>query len=133
MSSYSYDVGKDPNRISLMVDIDTIGLAASRATVIDLASTDPATSVAHSVNATGDIAEQEIGTAKTLKNKRLSILSKIDLIGDKDENEKESKRIAVKYYLNGGKDGYLYFDDPVKVVADDFSTVFLLMQIDLTV
>jgi len=131
MSKYSYDVGKDTNAISLMADVDTVGLAASRASVIDLVATDPARAVAHSVNATGDIAEQEIGGAKTLKNKQLSILTKIDLIGDEESNEKECKRISVKYYLDGGKDGYLYFDDPLKVVADDFSTVFLLMQIDL--
>ncbi|MGB4846188.1 MAG: hypothetical protein WBP16_17095 [Ferruginibacter sp.] len=132
MSIYSYDVGKDSSRIALMADIDTIGLAASRATVLDLSSTDPSESVAHSVDATGDIAEQEIGTGKTLKKKQLTILTKIDLIGDKEAKKKESERISAKYYLDGGKDGYLYFDDPIKVVADDFSTVFLLMEIDLT-
>lgn len=132
MSSYSYDVGKDPNRISLMVDIDTIGLAASRAIVVDLQTEDPAKPVGHSENATGDIMEKDIGPAKELKGKLLSILTKIDLIGDMETNKKECARLTVKYYLDGGQDGYIYFDDPRKTVAADFSRVILNMEIDLT-
>ena len=132
MASYSYSAGKDQNRISLMVDIDTIGLAATRAIVVDLQTEDPAEAVGHSENATGDIPEKDIGTAKKLKGKLLSILTKIDLIGDEEANKKECARLAGKYYLDGGKDGYVYFDDPRKTVAADFSRVILNMEIDLT-
>lgn len=132
MSEYSYDVGKDKNEISLMVDIDTIGLAATRAIIVDLNTNDPADPVAHSENATGDIAEKNIGSAKKIKGKLLSILTKIDLIGDADSNKKESERLSGKYYLDGGDDGYIYFDVPRKRVAADFSRVILNMEIDLT-
>ena len=132
MADYSYDVGIDTSQISLMVDIDTVGLAATRAIVLDLNTTDPAKPVGHSENATGDIREVSIGTGKQLKNKLLSVLTKIDLIGDADANKKESERLSGKYYLDGGKDGYIYFDAPVKVIADDNSRVILNMEIDLT-
>jgi len=128
----TYNVGKGSQQIRLAVDIDTIGLAASRAIAVDLNSTDPATPVAHSDNATGDIAQKQIGTAKVLKNKRLSVLTKIDLIGDLDSRKKESERISGKYILDDGKDGHMVFDDPDKVVADDFTTVILFKQVDLT-
>jgi hypothetical protein len=128
----TYDVGKGSQQIRLAVDIDTIGLAASRAIIVDLNSADPAKPVAHSENATGDIAQKQIGTAKGLKNKRLSILTKIDLIGDPGDLKKECERITGKYILDDGKEGHVVFNDPQKVVADDFSTVILFKQIDLT-
>jgi hypothetical protein len=132
MADYSYDVGGDTSQISLMVDIDTIGLAATRAIVLDLSTTDPAVPVGHSENATGDIKEGNIGTGKQLKGKLLSVLTKIDLIGDAAANKTESERLSGKYYIDGGKDGYIYFDAPVKVIATDFSRVILNMEIDLT-
>ncbi|MEP7239038.1 MAG: hypothetical protein ABI685_14260 [Ferruginibacter sp.] len=128
----TYNVGKGSQQIRLAVDIDTIGLAASRAIVVDLNSTDPAVPVAHSDNATGDIAQKQIGKPKALKAKRLSVLTKIDLIGSEDERKKESERISAKYILDDGKDGHVVFDDGVKVVADDFTTVILFKQVDLT-
>lgn len=128
----TYRVGKGQQQIKLSVDITTIGLAASRAIVVDLNSNDPALPVAHSDNATGDIAQTKIGTAKSLKNKRLSVLTKIDLIGSIAEKKKESERLTGKYILDDGIDGHQIFDDPDKIVADDFSVVILYKEIDLT-
>ncbi len=112
-------------------DIDTIGLAASRAIIIDINSPGPGSPVAHSENATGDIAQKEIGNADAVKNKRLSILTKIDLIGDLEARKTESKRLTGKYTLSGGEDGLKEFNDPIKTVHDNFSTVFLHKPIDL--
>ena len=132
MSKYGYNLGKDSNEIKFMVDLDSTGLAATRAIVIDLNSSDPAEAVAHSENATGDIAEKIIGDGKKLKGKMLSVLTKIDLVGDVAANKKECERLSAKYYLDGGADGHIYFNDPRKRVAADFSRVVLNMEIDLT-
>ena len=127
----TYQVGNGTQEIDLAVDIDTFGLAASRAIVLDLNSSDPAVTVGVSSNATGDIEEKEIGTADSLKGKRLSILTKIDLIGDQASNTAESERLAGIYSLNNGAEGFKVFDTPEKTVAADFSSVVLFQIIDL--
>lgn len=128
----SYHVGHGQQQVKLAADIDTFGLAASRAITLDLHSPDPSVTVAHSFNATGDIPRKEIGTPLTLTGKRLSILTKIDLIGSLEERKAESKRITARYFLDDGADGYKVFDDPEKTVAQDFSSVVLFKVIDLT-
>jgi hypothetical protein len=128
----TYNVGNSTKQIKLTVEIDTVGLAASRASLLDLNSTDPSTSVAHSGNATGDIPQTNIGQANKIKNMQLSVLTKIDLIGDLDFRKKESARITGSYELENGQEGHMIFGEPEKVVSDDFVTVFLLMEINLT-
>lgn len=127
----TYQVGNGAQQINLAVDINTLGLAASRAIVLDLSSPAPALTLGVSSNATGDIQEREIGTADSLKNMRLSILTKIDLIGDQESNRAESERLTGIYSLNNGVDGFKMFDKPEKTVAADFSSVVLFQIIDL--
>jgi len=127
----TYKVGIQSQQIKLSVDINTFGLAASRAIVLDMASTAPGITVAKSQNATGDIPRKNIGTAVMLANKRLSILSKIDLVGSDEDNELEAGRVGAKYILDDGEEGHIEFDDPVKKIAADFSTVILFKVIDL--
>jgi hypothetical protein len=128
----TYQVGNGAQEIKLAVDINTLGLAASRAIVLDLSSPAPGVTVGVSSNATGDILERGIGAADSLKNKRLSILTKIDLIGgDPTANRAESERLTGAYILNHGAQGIKVFDTPQKTVADDFSSVVLFQIIDL--
>jgi len=127
----TYRVGNGAQQINLAVDINTLGLAASRAIVLDLSSPAPALTVGVSTNATGDIQEREIGIPDSLKNMRLSILTKIDLIGDQASNSAESERLTGIYSLNNGAEGFKMFDKPEKTVAADFSSVVLFQIIDL--
>ena len=128
----TYQVGDGPTQIKLAVDLDTVGLAASRALVLDLNSSDPSITVGKSLDATGDIPRKDIGTAASLKNKRLSILTKIDLIaGSTADKKRESERLTMKYILEDGSQGHAAFTDPDKIVADDFSTVILFKEVDL--
>ncbi len=127
----TYKVGNGQQQIKFAADIDTFGLAASRAITVNLATNDPAVTVGHSLDATGDIPRKEIGTADSLAGKRLAILTKIDLVGDEDARKKESKRLTAKYFLDNGAAGYKVFDDPEKTISDDFFSVILYKEIDL--
>jgi hypothetical protein len=84
----SYLVGNGTQQIKMAVDIDTFGLAASRAVVFDIATQDPSNKVGCSTNATGDISQTQIGQTVSMQNKRLSIITKIDLIGDASFKQK---------------------------------------------
>jgi hypothetical protein len=128
----SYKAGSGPQQIVLTVDIDTFGLAATRAVVVDMQSTDPGNTVAVSDNATGDIPPAPIGSADSLKGKRLSVFTKIDLLGDEASRKKEIKRLSGTYILDNGIDGHKVFGKPEKIVTDDLFTVFLHKKIDLT-
>jgi hypothetical protein len=64
------------NAVFLTADIGALGPAASRASILDLSSTDPSVAVAHSENATGDIKRQNISDENSLKDKRLMVLLK---------------------------------------------------------
>jgi hypothetical protein len=130
----TYKVGNTLDQIKLEVDISTFGLAASRAILVDLNSPAPGISVASSQDATGDIGKTEIGKAKNIKNRRLSIFTKIDLLGDDVAARKlESENLTGKYTLDGGPNGSEVFGTPIKTVDDEFLTVFLHKPIDLIV
>ena len=126
----TYKVGKGTKQITLAADIDTFGLAASRAIVLDIKTNDPEVKVGHSVDATGDISRTDIGTCEVLKGKRLSIMTKIDLVGDKASRKKEAERLGAKYILDEGAEGLQVFTDPDKEISDDGTTVILYKEID---
>ena len=128
----TYQVGNGTQQIKMAVDIDTFGLAASRAVVFDTATQDPSLKVGCSANATGDIPQVQIGQAISLGNMQLFVITKIDLIGDESFKQKESVRLGGKYILDDGLDGHMVFDNPEKTVSADFSSVILSMYIDLT-
>src|SRR4051812_34529729 len=99
----SYQVGSGTNNIILAADINTVGLAASRAIVLVVSGNDPGTPVAHSVDATGDIQTQSIGQPATLKGQRLSVFTKIDLLGpDAATRQQEAQNLGATYTLSGG-------------------------------
>lgn len=128
----TYQVGNGTQQIKLAVDVaDIIGLAASRAIVVDLNSSDPSITVAKSLDAAGDIPRKDIGTAISLKNKRLSVLTKIDLIGSLEDRKKEAEKASAKYIFDDGDEGHTVFNDPEKTIADDFTTVVLFKEVDL--
>jgi hypothetical protein len=127
----TYQTGQSNSSIKMIVDIDTFGLAATRAIVVDLSSTAPGVSVGVSSDATGDIKERSIGISKDLSGKQLSIFTKIDLLGSEADNKKEAERLTGRYFLSGGTEENKMFDSPEKGVAQDFSSVVLLKLIDL--
>lgn len=127
-----YNAGNGAGQVTLAVDISTFGLAASRAVVID--SSNNQTTVAHSVNATGDIAQQQIGAANTLSGKWLRVLTKVDIVSnDQNERQQEYNNITAAYTLDGGADGNKVFNAAdTKTASDDFTTAFLLITIQLS-
>ncbi len=130
----SYDAGTGSSQIVLKTDITTIGLAGSRATLFTPGSNN-STAVAHSVNATGDIPPSAIGAAFSVKNKRMSVMSKIDLsiVGNLEDRKAEFAKITSSYTLEGGDEQFKRFealDDDV-THADDFSTVLIFKTIDI--
>lgn len=129
---HEYQAGTGKMKITLAVDIDTVGLAATRARLVVLNSTQPGVTVATSSDATGDILpEKEIGERNAVTSKRLSVLTKIDLTGTPQENKAEANRLTGTYVLDGGPNGSTQFDNPTKKTSPDFSTVILEMLIDL--
>lgn len=127
----NYSVGSGNNQITLTVDIDALGLAATRAIVVDTANPSDWKEVAASSTTSGDIPEDEIGAANAIKGRRLSVLTKIDLFGDEETRKQESERLAGKYWLNHGDDGLAEYNNARKNVSDDFSSVSLHLKIDL--
>jgi hypothetical protein len=131
----TYKAGSGSLQILLSSDISTIGLAGSRATVFVPGSGDPSLPVAHSVDATGDIPVSAIGKPPSLKGKRISVMSKIDLsiVGDLEAREKEYNKIGARYFLDGGPEHLKEFEaDPSDVThSDDFNTVLIFKTVDI--
>jgi hypothetical protein len=128
----TYKVGNTTKQIELEVDIDTFGLAASRAVVLKPGIPSSIVSVAHSANATGDIKRVKIGAAKSLIDKKLSIITKIDLVGnDEDANKSECERLGGIYILDKGTGEEKTFDNPEKTIANDFTSVLLYLEVNL--
>ena len=128
----TYNIGDGSQQIQLTVDINTIGLAGSRANAGKPGGTPVA--VAHSVDVTGDIPNSNIGDAKNLKGSTLVISTLIDLkiVGDKNARKAESDRINGKYILDNGIDGHKLYDQPDKKMPNaDYTTVILLKQFNL--
>ena len=128
----TYNTGAGAQQVSLAVDIDTIGLAASRAIVVDVIA-GTGVSVAHSVDATGDIALVVIGSAGSLQGKRLTIFTRIDLLGpDINERKKEFNRLSGSYSLSGGLGGNQNYKSVDKSAIDSsYVTIILNESIDL--
>ena len=130
MSNY-YNIGISQNPISLAADIISVGLAASRASVTDVSASNPATPVAHSVDATGGIPQQDIGDFSLLKGMRLLVFTKISLTGgDPDARAAEAASINGTYILSGGDDNVQTYSGPDITYLDP--NVFLSFIVDLT-
>ncbi len=127
----TYQVGEGIGDILLEVDVNTIGLAASRAIILIVNSIDPSNAVAHSENASGDIAKTPIGKADKIKGKRLSILTKVNLLQSIIENKIEANRASVTYLLNNGLNGKQIYSNPTKAISSDNSTIVFSQNIDL--
>jgi len=127
----TYNIGSSTGQISLEADIVSIGLAASVANITDLAGTDPDTQVAESTNATGNIDQQPIGDHTLLKGKRLSIQTKVTLLGDDAAaRATQAPNVTGSYTLSGGDDGDKTYNNPVNTYQDP--NVFLFFVVDLT-
>ncbi len=129
----TYNVGNGLLQIKLKVDISTLGLAATRAIMIDLNTNAPAVSIAHSSDASGDIGSKEIGLPNLILNKRIAIISRIHLleIDGGDSLQTQSRNILAEYILDGGTNGRARFNESSKAVSADYSIVILYCEIDL--
>ena len=128
----SYKVGSGNQHIRLTADIDTLQLASSRAIAIDLHSDEPGLPVASSDDASGDMIDKSIGSASSLRGKRLSILTRVDLFGTLEERKAAYKTLTATYTLERGKDGKKEFIKPTKTAHQNHTRAFLHKKIDLT-
>jgi hypothetical protein len=129
--SNTYNIGDSQGQVSLEADITTIGVASSLASVLDVAGGNPSTDVAQSTDATGNIAQQPIGDHTTLKGLRLSVTTKIGLLGsDAPTRAAQAPNCTGTYILSGGDDGVKTFNNPTNTYIDP--TVFLTFVVDLT-
>lgn len=127
-----YQTGTGTQNILLTVDISTLGLAATRAILVDLNSSATGISVASSHDASGDIPSTSIGKAGDICNRRLSIITKIDLLGDDAASrQREFENLRASYEIRNGAAGVGEFTKPEKKADVDFKTGYLYMHIDL--
>jgi len=126
-----YKTGITSPDISLNVDVDTIGTAATRASKRPTGS-GGGTAVAHSVDATGDITNAHLGGAASLSGNSITIATSINLFGDKEERKAEFERLSATYRLSGGDEGSKDFPEPdLKLHNSDFSKATLIKNISL--
>jgi len=126
----TYNIGASTAQITLKLDINTIGLAASRAFYLDAASTATGTAVAHSVDATGDIDTTEVGDYTILKGMRLATFTMIALTGaDAVARQSEADACTAECTVNGGDDGSKNYTNPDKNYLDP--NVFLSFSVDM--
>jgi hypothetical protein len=128
----AYKVGSGNQHIRMTADIETLQLASSRAIAIDLNSDDPGKPVANSDDASGDIIDKSIGSASSLKGKRLSILTRVDLFGTLEERKAAYRSLTATYILERGTDGKKEFIKPTKTAHQNHTRAFLHKKIDLT-
>jgi hypothetical protein len=128
----TYKVGAGTQQIMLSVDIDTVGLAATRARLVIVQSTEPGVTVATSSDATGDILPQKkIGARDSVVAKRLSVVTRIDLLGKLPERKAEAERLTGTYQLDGGPGGSISDFEATKKANKDFTSVGLQLLVDL--
>ncbi|MBB5395476.1 hypothetical protein [Mucilaginibacter sp. AK015] len=127
----TYQTGSGAGQISLAADITTVGLAASRAITIDLNSQEPGKPVAHSDNATGDIAQQQIGQAGQLRGLRVSIVTKVEFWGSADQRKAQYEALSATYTLDGGSAGAKTYNDPKITVDEGYNVAILSKNIDM--
>ncbi|GGH18020.1 hypothetical protein [Mucilaginibacter phyllosphaerae] len=126
----NYTIGASTAQITLELNVNTIGLAASRVFYLDVAGTGAGKAVAHSVDATGDIATAPVGNFSTLKGMRLATFTKISLIGaDADARQTEANNCTAECTIDGGDGGIKTYTNPDKTYLDP--NVFLSFSIDM--
>jgi hypothetical protein len=126
----SYQIGAGTDLIKFACDVNTFGLARSRALVTDEGKTTIYwTDV--STDASGDITRAPITEAVTLPGKQLLVLTEISLAIFTDQNERksEAERLTALYYLEGGAQGFTKFFPDQVVPNDDFTKVIVTKQI----
>lgn len=127
----TYITGTIAPNITLDVDVDTFGAAASRAHKKPTDGSGMSTAVAHSVDATGDIANAHLGGAASLSDNTLTIVTFINLGGDDVEREEEFERLSVVYFLSGGDEGDKDFSSDFKLHNADFTRITVVKSISL--
>jgi hypothetical protein len=125
-----YSIGTSRNGVSLEADINTIGVATSRAVTIQLTNAYYATEVACSTDATGEIPKQIIGDYSLLKGNYLSVLTKISLAGnDAAARAAEAMSIKATYILEGGEAGTQVYNNPIITYNDPDVLIDLIVDL----
>lgn len=129
----TYTTGTSSNTIFVTADVNTAGLAHTRAAVRTPGPSSTIITSKTSVDATGDIRRADMGTAEHCAGNRLVIATEISLsILPEDEREEECNRLTATYCMEGGTDGQKDFPAPdEKEPAADFSVVILRKIIEL--
>ena len=128
----TYQVGTNSPNIVLNVDVDTIGMAATRANKRPSGAGGAGTAEAASVDATGDITNAPLGGAASLEGNTLTVATAIQLFGDAKERKAEFNRLTATYALSGGDEGVKVFPTPdLKLHNTDFSRATLVKSIKL--
>lgn len=124
-------MGTSQTPVFLTADIRTLGLAASRAILLHPELDIPPVTVAHSVDATGDIARTSIGFAKGVSGMRLSILTHINLIDSGVGLDQQVSGTSAVYLLEGQQSGRQPYSDPLIVVSADKRQISIHQTINL--
>ncbi|SEW24378.1 hypothetical protein [Chitinophaga arvensicola] len=126
----SYQVGAGLDLVKFACDVNTFGLARSRALVTDEGRTTIYWTEV-STDASGDITRAPITDATTLPGKQLLVLTEISLAIFTDQNQRktESERLTALYYLEGGPLGFTKFFPDQVVPNEDYTKVIVTKQI----
>ena len=129
----TYTTGTSSNTIFVTADVNTGGLAHTRAAVRTPGPGSTIITSKTSVDATGDIRRADMGTAERCAGNCLVIATEISLsILPQDEREEEYKRLTATYCMEGGTEGQKEFPEPDdKEPSNDFSVVILRKIIHL--
>jgi hypothetical protein len=128
----SYKTGTTAPNVILNVDVNTIGVAATRANKRPTGAAGGGISVAHSVDATGDVKNAPLGGAASLNGNTLVIATLVNLFGTVEERMNEFQTLSATYTLAGGDEGSVTFDGPdLKLNDGDFVRITLVKSIDL--
>ena len=116
----TYTLGSDLKQIKLTADITTIGMAATRAFIIDGPPDFKEHKGPASGDATGDIKLAEIGVPQQLLGKVLSIVTTIRLTGNNIEHRKKAfQNIEAQYILDAGGEGHKEYPEPDQIIQLD--------------
>ena len=128
----SYKTGTTAQNISLDVDVNTVGTAATRVSKRPTGSSGGGIPVAQSVDATGDVIKAHLGGAASLIGNTITIATSIDLFGNQDERKNEFERLSAIYSLSGGDEGDKDFSEAdLKLHNSDFTKATLIKNVSL--
>ncbi|UKT65384.1 hypothetical protein [Pedobacter mucosus] len=118
---------KDTGDILLTADLTSTGPVYTMAMIVDVSAPENAKIIAEPKlkDEDGDIKSQKIGTSKTLKGKRLSLISQTGMIGtNKEDRLAMAKLVKGKYKIECGVTTEDY-GEPTITIAENEEQVYV--------